>query len=184
MLAWALVVGVGSDGNPTPLPYVPLFNPVDVTLGFIASTLVAWTRKLADDGIDLRAYVPREGLYGVPGALAFLWVNAVALRTLHHWFGIAWSLPALWHSTLVQSVLSLLWTVIALATMVVANRKSARTGWIAGAVLLGVVVAKLFVVDLSRVGGVERIVSFIGVGVLLLLIGYLAPVPPRKGEAR
>ena len=83
-----------------------------------------------------------------------------------------------------QSVLSLLWTVIALATMVVANRKSARTGWIAGAVLLGVVVAKLFVVDLSRVGGVERIVSFIGVGVLLLLIGYLAPVPPRKGEAR
>lgn len=34
---------------------------------------------------------------------------------------------------------------------------------------------------LSQVGGVERIVSFIGVG-LLLLIGYFAPVPPRRPE--
>ena len=50
----------------------------------------------------------------------------------------------------------------------------------AGAVLLGVVVAKLFLVELAQVGTITRIVSFIGVGLLLLLIGYLAPVPPRK----
>jgi len=37
-------------------------------------------------------------------------------------------------------------------------------------------------VDLSNVGGVERIVSFIGVGMLMLLIGYLSPVPPRTME--
>ena len=30
------------------------------------------------------------------------------------------------------------------------------------------------------VGTITRIVYFIGVGLLLLLIGYLAPVPPRK----
>jgi len=88
----------------------------------------------------------------------------------------------MWHSTLVQAVLSILWSVIALATMVAANRAAARVGWVAGAVLLAVVVAKLFLVDLSRVGGIERIVSFIGVGLLLLLIGYLAPVPPRRKE--
>jgi uncharacterized membrane protein len=33
---------------------------------------------------------------------------------------------------------------------------------------------------------IERIVSFVGVGLLLLLIGYLAPVPPaaaaKQGE--
>jgi len=40
-------------------------------------------------------------------------------------------------------------------------------------------VVKLFLVDLSNVGTVERIVSFIGVGVLMLVIGYLLPVPPR-----
>jgi uncharacterized membrane protein len=47
-------------------------------------------------------------------------------------------------------------------------------------VLLGVVVAKLFFVELADHGGIYRIVSFIGVGVLLLLVGYFAPVPGSK----
>ena len=34
-----------------------------------------------------------------------------------------------------------------------------------------------FLVDLSNVGGIARIVSFIGVGVLMLVIGYVAPLP-------
>ena len=183
MLEWMLAVGVGSDGNPAPLPYVPIVNPVDLAFVFIAATLVAWGRNLARAGIDLRAYVPREILIAVPAALLFLWTNAVVLRTIHHWFGIDWSMAAMWQSTLVQATLSLLWTMIALATMLVANRRRARAGWTAGAVLLGVVVTKLFIIDLSRIGSIERIVSFIGVGLLLLLIGYLAPVPPRDGEA-
>src|SRR5206468_7510258 len=121
---------------------------------------------------------------GVPAVLLFLWVNAIVLRTIHHWYGVPWSLDAMWHSTRVQAALSLLWAIIALAVMVFANRRAARTGWIAGASLLAIVVIKLFVVDLSRISGIERIVSFIGVGLLLLLIGYLAPVPPaRKEEA-
>jgi uncharacterized membrane protein len=44
---------------------------------------------------------------------------------------------------------------------------------------MAVVVVKLFIVDLAKLGGVERIVSFIAVGVLMLVIGYVAPVPPR-----
>jgi uncharacterized membrane protein len=67
--------------------------------------------------------------------------------------------------------------------MVVAHRRRYRGAWVAGAALLAIVVAKLFFVDLSQVGGVERIVSFIGVGVLLLVVGYLAPVPPRHEPA-
>jgi uncharacterized membrane protein len=182
MLIWSLVFGIGSEGNPAPLPYVPIVNPVDLTLGFIAAAIVVWILRLGREGIDLRASVPREAMIGVPAALIFLWLNAAVLRTIHHWFGVGWSLAAMWESTLVQAVVSILWTVIALGTMVVANRRAARTGWIAGAVLLAVVVAKLFLVDLSRIGGIERIVSFIGVGLLLLLIGYLAPVPPRRKE--
>jgi uncharacterized membrane protein len=44
-------------------------------------------------------------------------------------------------------------------------------------------VAKLSLVDLSGVGTVERIVSFIGVGLLMLLVGYLSPVPPKEASA-
>ncbi|MEY4952338.1 MAG: hypothetical protein RL299_762, partial [Pseudomonadota bacterium] len=32
------------------------------------------------------------------------------------------------------------------------------------------------------VEGFARIASFIGVGVLMLLIGYFVPLPPRKGD--
>jgi uncharacterized membrane protein len=183
MLAWSLFANVESDGDPAPLPYVPLLNPLDLALGFVAAAIALWLVCLRNDRIDLASRVPRAALLGVPAALVFVWANAIVLRTIHHWHGVGWSLGALWRSMLVQASLSLLWSAIALATMVVAHRRGARTGWIAGAALLAVVVVKLFVVDLSRVSGIERIVSFIGVGVLLLAIGYLAPVPPRRNEA-
>ena len=82
------------------------------------------------------------------------------------------------HSTVVQTSLSIFWTVLALVTMWFATRRIIRPLWIAGAVLMTVVVVKLFVIDLSSIGTVERIVSFIAVGVLMLVIGYFAPLPP------
>ena len=54
--------------------------------------------------------------------------------------------------------------------------------WMAGAVLLGIVVLKLFVVDLSNVGTLARIVSFLVVGVLMLVIGYVSPLPPATAR--
>ncbi|MGH8673123.1 MAG: DUF2339 domain-containing protein, partial [Burkholderiales bacterium] len=75
---------------------------------------------------------------------------------------------------------SVFWSLLALGAMVFANRRRIRPLWVCGALLLAVVVVKLFIIDLSKIGGVERIVSFLGVGVLLLVIGYLAPVPPGK----
>jgi uncharacterized membrane protein len=49
-----------------------------------------------------------------------------------------------------------------------------------GAGLLAAVVLKLVIVDLSGSGTVTRIVSFIGVGVLMLVIGYVAPLPGKQ----
>ena len=102
------------------------------------------------------------------------------LRTLHHWVGIPFRLEQMLQSTLVQACLSLFWTTLALGAMLFATRRSLRPLWLVGGALLAVVVVKLFLVDLSRVGTVERIVSFIGVGLLLLVIGYFAPVPPKR----
>jgi LPXTG-motif cell wall-anchored protein len=48
--------------------------------------------------------------------------------------------------------------------------------------LRAAVVLKLFFVELAQTGTVTRIVSFIGVGLLMLLIGYVAPVPPVRRE--
>jgi uncharacterized membrane protein len=102
----------------------------------------------------------------------------VLLRTLHQWFGVSFELDELLQSTLVQTSLSIFWAILALVTMLLAARRQQRMMWLVGASLLGVVVVKLFLVDLSRIGSIERIVSFVGVGVLMLIVGYYSPMPP------
>ena len=81
-------------------------------------------------------------------------------------------------STLVQASLSIFWAILAFVTMLLGASRHKRMTWLVGASLLGVVVAKLFLVDLSRIGSIERIVSFVGVGVLMLVVGYYSPMPP------
>ena len=66
--------------------------------------------------------------------------------------------------------------------MVLATRYASRIVWITGVALLPVVILKLLFVDLSSVGTVERIVSFVVVGVLLLVVGYFSPDPPAREE--
>ena len=44
--------------------------------------------------------------------------------------------------------------------------------------MLALTVVKLLVVDLANSGGGERIVAFIGVGILMVAVGYFAPLPP------
>lgn len=48
-----------------------------------------------------------------------------------------------------------------------------------GAGLMFTVVLKLLLVDLSNVGTIERIVAFVGVGLLMLVVGCFAPAPPK-----
>jgi uncharacterized membrane protein len=62
--------------------------------------------------------------------------------------------------------------------MLWATRTARRPLWFVGVALMGVVVLKLFIIDLSSIGTVERIVSFIVVGLLMLVIGYFSPLPP------
>src|SRR5262249_57842280 len=67
--------------------------------------------------------------------------------------------------------------------MYTATRRRLRALWIVGAVLLALVVVKLFAVDLGALSGLPRVVAFLGVGVLLLAIGYVSPLPPSADDA-
>lgn len=178
---WVFVANVLSDGNPAPLPYAPLANPLDLAMAAVIVVLAVW--YLALRARDLAAAVAPAHAAAAIGAAAFVWANGMLLRTLHHWADIPYRLEPMLRSTLVQTAFSVFWTVLALAAMVFATRRGVRAVWFTGAALLGAVVIKLFLIDLSRVGGIERIVSFIVVGVLLLAIGYFSPVPPRQSES-
>jgi uncharacterized membrane protein len=177
--AWTIYANFTSNGDPAPLPYVPLLNPLDIAQMLVFLVLGYWLVTLSRLGYGERLGEVRTPVYAAFGGAAFIWANGVLLRTLHHWGDVPFRFDAMAHSVLVQSALSLFWSLLALGAMVVATRKALRALWITGGALMGVVVVKLFLVDLSSVGTVERIVSFIGVGLLMLLIGYLSPVPPR-----
>ena len=82
-----------------------------------------------------------------------------------------------------QALLSLAWGASAFALMRIAARTARRRVWWIGAFLYGIVVAKLFLVDLANGGSIARVVSFVGVGLLLLLVGYLAPYPKAPQAA-
>lgn len=176
--AWLVYANVRSPGAMSPLPYLPLANPLDATV--LLALFAAWRLRswAGEAGPPMQSAIDRMlAIFG------FFWVNAIALRSIHFWAGVPYRIDAMMASVLVQATFSLLWTGTAMALMIAARRQARRALWATGAALLGVVVLKLFLVDLANSGTIARIVSFIGVGGLLLAIGYLAPVPPGTKES-
>ena len=181
---WSFAANWHGEGSADPLPYLPLVNPLDITL-FAALLLIAWWWVTLQRRGLLAVSTQRSQIgTALWGGLLFAVLNGVLLRGLHHWGNVPWAWDAMLASRLVQSALSIFWTVIALGVMVAATRRGIRNLWLIGAALMAVVVAKLFLIDLSNVGGIERVVSFIGVGVLMLVLGYFAPVPPKAENAK
>lgn len=179
LLFWLLVASIFGEGGAAPLPYVPILNPLDLCVVLTLLAGVLWLRALSLHELD-GWIAPHPWLrYGVPGVAAFIAANGMLIRALHQYTGVAVRFDALVHSMVVQAALSLFWTLLALILMVLANRVKTRLLWFVGAALLGATVVKLFLIDLSNTVGGERIVSFVGVGVLMLVVGYFAPVPPR-----
>jgi uncharacterized membrane protein len=175
LMAWLLWSAVNA-GNAAPLPYVPVLNPLEIGQGLVMLTLLMWARALPDTEGSVAP--PREWRIGTLGGLGFVLLTTMVLRACHHWAGVPWEGSALFASKLTQAALSVTWAVVGVGLMLRGHQRVQRKVWGLGATLLGVVVLKLFFVELADHGSLYRIVSFIVVGLLLLVVGYFAPVPP------
>ncbi|HTD89561.1 MAG TPA: DUF2339 domain-containing protein, partial [Burkholderiales bacterium] len=183
LLGWIVIANFTSNGNPDPLPYVPLLNPLDIAQFGALLAVAIWyllVRRMDIPGVKLPSTKTAFVLLGI---VLFIALNGVLLRTLHHYADVPFRFNRMMSSTLVQASFSLFWSLLALGAMFFANKRGLRALWFVGAVLLAVVIAKLALVDLSNTGTVERIVSFIGVGLFCVVIGYFAPVPPKVQTA-
>ncbi len=187
MSIWSFIA-LGSKGTSDPLPWIPVLNPLDIVSVIIFITLFKWWQTISDNFILIKnqnkqrkSFNQRAFAITIAG-LVFLWLNVTLFRIAHHWFGVNFNPDALYDSNLVQSSVSILWALSGVLLTVYASRKKSRFLWLAGAFILGLVVLKLFIIDLSTLGKLARIVSFLVVGVLLTSIGYFAPLPDKTDD--
>jgi uncharacterized membrane protein len=181
LLAWTLV-GTSMNGDPSPLPFLPLLNPLDLVQSIVFLVLAGWVLWMRAAPSPPAEGMPAAVLWGAPAAGVFVWLTAVVARCVHHLGGVPYHGDAMFGSGLFHAAVAVLWGLLALVCMVAANRFRHRTVWFAGAGLLAVVVIKLFVVDLSDSGTVSRIVSFLAVGGLMLVVGFFTPLPPAESK--
>jgi len=85
-------------------------------------------------------------------------------------------------TSLAQTSLTVVWSVLGVLGWVIGSRRGQRGLWLAGAVLMGVVLAKLVFVDRGNLGNGLGIASLIAYGLLCTVVGYLAPAPPRAAS--
>ncbi|MDI5985236.1 DUF2339 domain-containing protein [Halomonas sp. M4R5S39] len=177
LLALAWLVALGQPGDPAPLPWWPLLNPLE--LAQWAILLLLWQARQA------RRLPGRlqERSGEVLAAAGFVLLTVTVLRGLHLRADVVWS-PMMLTSGLVQTGLTLLWSLLGVVGWIVGSRRGQRQVWLAAAVLMAVVLAKLVLVDRAHLGNLLGIVSFIGYGLLCIGVGYVAPAPPRREVPR
>jgi uncharacterized membrane protein len=169
LLPWSNLHLSGADG--LGWPYLPVLNVFDITqLAGLGALLVLARTCTEQNARWLRLLV---------GALAFISLSALAARITHHWGGVPFESGRLMDSLLFQALLTLFWTITAIGTMIHASRHGYRERWFGGIGLLGVVGAKLLLLDATGRGTLEWTATLIGVALLVLAASYFAPLPPK-----
>ncbi|MFT3761185.1 MAG: DUF2339 domain-containing protein [Pseudoxanthomonas sp.] len=163
-------------GSASPLPWIVVFNPLELAQVAVLVLLAMWLWQDRDGQV---APLPRVGI-----ALALLALaTAMTLRAVHHWGGEPWN-DSLLGTKLAQTSLTVVWSVLGVIGWVSGSRRGQWGLWLAGAILMGVVLAKLLLVDRGNLGDLLGIGAFIAYGLLCTLVGWLAPAPPRRMAAR
>ncbi len=175
-LLW--VVSLFFPGESAPLPWLPLLNPLELWQIAVLALLAHWAwrgdRARASNGTSPR--VPAFAL------CAFAWITFATLRATHQIGDIAWS-PSMFGHNEVQTALTVVWSVLGVLGWIFGSRRGDRLLWAAGAVLMGVVLLKLVLIDRQHLGTLFGIVSFLAYGLLCTAVGYFAPAPPRRSAS-
>ena len=167
----ALLGGSVLRGDSTPFHFIPLLNPLEITLLALFALLTLAVRDEFGQLNDAAKYPLL--------VLAFWLLTAFTLRAVVQVYDP--SLATLGHAFFNrtgQAALALVWALAGCGAMLLGHAKSRRPIWFAGAALMGVVLAKMLLVDRHNLGELPGIFATLGVGALLATVGYFAPVPP------
>lgn len=148
----------------------PIFNIMILAYGL--SPLLLWlaTRLVTP---DLKKYLV------IPSAvLAFIFIN---LEIRHLWHGILDLNMRVPDGELYTY--SAVWLVMALSAIFLASYRFGKQVYKGGMLLLVLVIGKVFLIDMSQLDGIYRIVAFMGLGLSLLGLAYIHKRLQSKLEA-
>jgi uncharacterized membrane protein len=176
---WFLVT-LFMPGDPAPLPfYIPLLNPLDLLEGFCVGVVTFWLLSLRKKGEEFG--LPRRSLVFVLADVSvFVWFIAILGRIVHYYGGVPFRDVS--RADGFHLGLFILCSLYGIAHIIGGHRFPSRRVWIAGAVLTVAGIAKLLLFDMADIGVLYRILSFFIAGVILLFIGWAAPLPPAREE--
>jgi uncharacterized membrane protein len=177
-----MAFSIDKPGSPYPMLYIPLFNPFDLAMLFamlVAVLSFPVIRQQTGQGVFISSSLNLRPYRWLLGAAFFVLTTIALVRGVFHFTEVAWQSHALFSSLVVQTSLSVYWGLLGFTGMIWGARSGRRSVWVVGAGFMALVIVKLFLVDLGNTGTVERIISFLAIGGLLLVVGYFAPVPPR-----
>jgi Predicted membrane protein (DUF2339) len=159
----AFVLGSLLRGNSDPMSYLPLINPLEISL--LALFGMLWLYGRGEHG-----EISENSKYLLL-AMAFWLLTTSTLRGVIQLYDF---------NRTGQAALALMWSFAGCGAMLLGHARARRPVWFAGAALMGVVLVKMFLVDRHNLGELPGIFATLGVGALLAAVGYFAPVPPAK----
>jgi len=182
--AGALIHAVALEAPPDSL-VVGLESPLPAALALGAGALASLAcARLIEGGEQVR-----HALYAV-GAVALLYLASAAVVTPFQPDSVVTaSVLELGVRQQGQLLLSGLWSVVGLVAVIFGLRRDHRAVRLGALGLLLATVGKVFLYDLSALTSVYRVVSFIGLGLLLLVAAYAwqrlrpAPLPDIRAAA-
>jgi len=164
----------------TPAGFTAIVNARSLSSLFVIAMAyaMAWMIKRYDDEGD-RSERTRAVLHIAASALTLMWITA-EIRSF-------WEVRYDWPQAYLYKhvMLSLAWGLYGAALIVAGMWRSYAPGRYIGITIIAATVLKVFLSDLWQLGGIYRVIGFIGFGVLLVMVSYLYQkrVKPRPSTA-
>lgn len=174
LLSIGWLLGQLLPGDAAPLLWLPVLNPAEIGQWLSLLLLARWLYSNQGSQVPQALLNIRMPLLALA---SFVALTSLVLHGVHQWGGLAWN-ASMMRFSLAQTSLTVLWSVLGVIAWVWGSRRGQRVLWMVGAVLMGVVLAKLVIVDRQHLGNLLGIASFIAYGLLCTVVGYLAPAPP------
>jgi uncharacterized membrane protein len=175
LMLWFLIT-LFYPGNPAPLPcYIPILSHLDILEGLCIAAVLFW-QIMEQKNEKSKKVLSWTKLIVLGDIMIFLWIVSILARSMHFYAAIPWRGVA--GSDAFHVCLFIFWAVYGVIHIVLGHKKKRRGFWIAGAILVALDIAKLILFDMRGIGAVPRILSFFAAGLILLFIGWAAPLPP------